>query len=184
MGLLNVTLSLNELRDERRKHSKTVAHVAHTLATKVGLSSGFAYLCGLVHDIGYSVNYGEGSHNIKGFKLLQRNGIEDAAIVTLFHSRGEELDKYINGMNYKKELYEKVKPYIDLISTADSIVNSKGEIVGCNSRLADISYRYGKGSLQAVVGLKQVNDCKDWFKRYNIEYDAFLNEIRHKQLDK
>lgn len=175
MGLLNAIL----LSEDRQKHSNMVAKVSHTLAKEVGLSTGFAYLCGLLHDVGENMANSEEPANIKGFKILKRNGLEDVAIVALLHSRGREKTKYVNSMYYNAELLERVKPYIHLLTVANAMVDSDGDIVDYKSKLLTFINKHGKGSPEGIIGLELINDCNAWFSDSNINYHKFFKKLLH-----
>jgi ribonuclease Y len=57
-------------------HSKEVAYLAGMMAAEIGADIRVAKMCGLLHDIGKSIDHEvEGSHAVIGAELLQRHGV-------------------------------------------------------------------------------------------------------------
>ena len=57
-------------------HSKEVAYLAGMMASEIGADVRIARMCGLLHDIGKSIDHEvEGSHAVIGADLLQRHGV-------------------------------------------------------------------------------------------------------------
>ena len=86
MGLLKVTLQLDNLEQNRKMHSIGVANVAKLLAGKLNLSEQFAYICGLMHNIGYSVD--KDNHALAGYNIMMENRLDELAPICLLHSHG------------------------------------------------------------------------------------------------
>jgi len=57
-------------------HSKEVAYLAGMMASEIGADVRISRMCGLLHDIGKSIDHEvEGSHAVIGADLLQRHGV-------------------------------------------------------------------------------------------------------------
>jgi ribonuclease Y len=71
-------------------HSVEVAHLTGLLAAELGLDSGTAKRCGLLHDIGKAINHEvEGAHALVGADLLRRYG-ESEEVVNAVASHHDE----------------------------------------------------------------------------------------------
>ena len=105
------------------------------------------FLLGYLHDIGYQFGTNE-NHNMIGSSLL-------------------------SNCNYKhwKEVYYHGIPnseykslYLDILNTADMMIDKYGNDVGFDKRLDDIKNRYGEDSIQYTNCVKIINELRCWSK--------------------
>lgn len=101
------------------------------------------FLLGYLHDIGYQFGTNE-NHNMIGGNLLRNSNYK-----------------------YWKEAYyhgiansEYKSLYLDILNTADMMIDKYGNDVGFDKRLEDIKSRYGEDSIQYVNCFKIVNELK------------------------
>ena len=167
MGLLKTAILFEELDSDKKRHSISVATVAKRLAVSAKLSDRFAYMCGLFHDIGYVIDKNE--HNLAGYNLLKEERLDELAIISLLHSFGPDFSEKVEMEANKITIAEDLKDYIELVTVADFIVNSKGEICGTSKRYKDIINRHGEESIQGKVAKKQLTYAKSWLNKYGIE---------------
>lgn len=131
---------------DRLKHSYAVASKMIELGKKRKLSEESLkelFMLGYVHDIGYQFGDNE-NHNIIGGNLLKDNGYR-----------------------YWKEVYyhgipnsEYRSTYLDILNTADMMIDKFGNDVGFDKRLEDIKNRYGQDSIQYNNCVKIVNELR------------------------
>lgn len=166
MGLLYVMSKFECLEHSRKAHSLAVANVCKSMASELKVYESFAYLGGLYHDIGYTIN--KANHPHHGYRILKNNKLDDIAIIALAHSRSENLDELARKELLKKNISAELKLYIDLVSTADFLVDGNGEVVGVEARLLDIKNRLGENSKSAIVAEAQRKDAIDWLNKNNL----------------
>lgn len=101
------------------------------------------FLLGYLHDIGYQFGTNE-NHNMIGGNLLRNSNYK-----------------------YWKEVYyhgiansEYKSLYLDILNTADMMIDKYGKDVGFDKRLEDIKSGYGEDSIQYVNCFKIVNELK------------------------
>ncbi len=134
------------MNNDRLKHSLTVANKMIELGKKYNLSDKKLeelFLLGYLHDIGYEFGNNE-NHNIIGGELLKENGYK-----------------------YWKEVYYHGIPnceyqsiYLDILNTADMMIDKSGNNVGFDKRLEDIKSRYGENSMQYKNCISIVNELR------------------------
>lgn len=132
--------------NNRLKHSYGVACKMIELGKERKLSEENLqelFILGYVHDIGYQFCNNE-KHNIIGGNLLKDNGY-----------------------NYWKEVYYHGVPnceykslYLNILNTADMMIDKFGNDVGFDKRLEDIKNRYGQDSIQYNNCVKIVNELR------------------------
>ena len=118
--------------NDRLKHSYAVACKMIELGKERKLSDESLeelFTLGFIHDIGYQFGNNE-NHNMLGGNLLKDNGYK-----------------------YWKEVYYHGVPnsdykslYLDILNTADMMIDKFGNDVGFDKRLEDIKNRYGEES--------------------------------------
>lgn len=167
MGLLKTAILFEELDVDKKRHSISVATVAKYLAVSAKLSDRFAYMCGLFHDIGYVIDKKE--HNLAGYNLLLAEHLDELAVISLLHSFGTDFSEKVESIRTQITIAEELKDYIDLVTVADFIVNSKGEICGTARRYTDIINRHGEESVQGNIAKKQLTYANNWLNKYGIE---------------
>jgi ribonuclease Y len=92
-------------------HSVEVAHLTGLLAAELGLDTGTAKRCGLLHDIGKAINHEvEGAHALIGADLLRRHG---------------ESEEVVNGVASHHDEVPHHGPLGILVSAADAISASR-----------------------------------------------------------
>jgi len=99
------------------------------------------FLLGYLHDIGYQFGINE-NHNVIGGNLLKNSNYK-----------------------YWKEVYYHGIPnseykslYLDILNTADMMIDKCGNDVGFDKRLDDIKNRYGENSIQYKNCVKIINE--------------------------
>ena len=101
------------------------------------------FLLGYLHDIGYQFGTNE-NHNMIGGNLLRNSNYK-----------------------YWKEVYYHGIPnseykslYLDILNTADMMIDKYGNDVGFEKRLDDIKNRYGEDSIQYINCVKIINELR------------------------
>ena len=132
--------------NDRLKHSYAVACKMIELGNERKLSDESLeelFTLGFIHDIGYQFGNNE-NHNMLGGNLLKDNGYK-----------------------YWKEVYYHGVPnsdykslYLDILNTADMMIDKFGNDVGFDKRLEDIKNRYGEDSIQYNNCVKIVNELR------------------------
>ena len=135
--------------NDRLKHSYAVACKMVELGKERKLSEEKLrelFMLGYVHDIGYQ--FGENNnHNILGGNVLKDSGYK-----------------------YWKEVYYHGIPnseykslFLNILNTADMMIDKYGNDVGFDKRLEDIKNRYGEDSIQYNNSVKMVNELMKRF---------------------
>ena len=132
--------------NDRLKHSCAVANKMIELGKKRNLSEielQELFLLGYLHDIGYEFGTNE-NHNVLGGNLLKESNYK-----------------------YWKEVYYHGIPnseykslYLDILNTADMMIDKYGNDVGFDKRLEDIKSRYGNDSTQYINCVKIINELR------------------------
>jgi len=135
-------------------HSKTVAKSARVIAEKSGLDSDFAYISGLLHDIGRYRGITGLRHIYDGYSLLNDKGYHYIAKICMTHSFPNNdygnLDLFFGGNDCTEEEIHKIKEELDnyedndydkLIQLCDSISLAEGLCI-LEIRLVDTVRRY------------------------------------------
>ena len=101
------------------------------------------FLLGYLHDIGYQFGTNE-NHNMIGGNLLRNSNYK-----------------------YWKEVYYHGIPnseykslYLDILNTADMMIDKYGNDVEFDKRLDDIKNRYGEDSIQYINCVKIINELR------------------------
>jgi hypothetical protein len=132
--------------NDRLKHSYAVANKMVELGKEKNLLDEQLqelFLLGYLHDIGYQFGTNK-NHNMIGGNLLRNSNYK-----------------------YWKEVYYHGIPnseykslYLDILNTADMMIDKCGNDVGFDKRLEDIKKRYGKDSIQYINCFKIINELK------------------------
>lgn len=133
--------------DENRvKHSFAVAKKMIDIGKEKSLSDKQLqdlFLLGYLHDIGYQFGNND-NHNIIGGILLKDSNYK-----------------------YWKEVYYHGIPnseykslYLDILNTADMMIDSYGNDIGFDKRLEDVKNRYGEDSIQYLNCVKIINELR------------------------
>ena len=132
--------------NDRLKHSYAVANKMVELGKEKNLLDEQLqelFLLGYLHDIGYQFGTNE-NHNMIGGNLLRNSNYK-----------------------YWKEVYYHGIPnseykslYLDILNTADMMIDKCGNDVGFDKRLEDIKKRYGEDSIQYINCFKIINELK------------------------
>ena len=132
--------------NDRLKHSYAVANKMVEIGKSKNLNDNELedlFLLGLVHDIGYQFGKNE-DHNIVGGNILKNNNYK-----------------------YYKEVYYHGIPnseykslYLDILNTADMMIDKYGNDVGFDKRLEDIKSRYGEDSSVYLKCIELINELK------------------------
>lgn len=158
-------------------HSKVVAHACEKIAQKVdGMDSDKAYVLGLLHDIGRYAGITSIKHIYDGYKLMLKDGYDEAAQICLTHSFPlHDFSAYAGGENdcTKEETNEMIEAinctkytqYDRLVQLCDSLAMVEG-ICLMEKRLMDVAMRYGVKSYSQ----------KYWKKMFEIR-DEFSKKI-------
>ena len=132
--------------NDRLKHNYAVANKMIELGKEKSLSEielQELFLLGYLHDIGYEFGTNE-NHNSIGGNLLKESNYKNWQEV-YYHG--------IPNSEYKSL-------YLDILNTADMMIDKYGNDVGFDKRLEDIKSRYGEDSIQYVNCFKIVNELK------------------------
>ena len=136
-----------------REHSYAVAQAAEKIAraTKT-LDPDFAYIFGLLHDIGRQEGYTYIAHVYDGYHYLKNLGYEQLAKACLTHSFNlKTVDDYIGKIDITPEKLEELKTllaqteyddYDRLIQLLDSCCGADGT-KNLEARMNDVKSRYG-----------------------------------------
>lgn len=132
--------------NDRLKHSLAVANKMVEIGKSKNLNDNELedlFLLGLVHDIGYQFGKNE-DHNIVGGNILKNNNYK-----------------------YYKEVYYHGIPnseykslYLDILNTANMMIDKYGNDVGFDKRLEDIKSRYGEDSPVYLKCIELINELK------------------------
>ena len=142
---------INDIESERYyckhdlSHSREVVRILTALSESRELNNyeELSAIMGYLHDIGYEFGINE-NHNVIGGNLLK-------------------------GSNYKywQEVYYHGIPnseykslYLDILNTADMMIDKYGNDVGFDKRLENIKKRYGEDSIQYINSFKIINELK------------------------
>ena len=131
---------------DRLKHSYAVANKMIELGKEKSLSEielQELFLLGYLHDIGYKFGTNE-IHNVIGGNLLKGSNYKYWQEV-YYHG--------IPGSEYKSL-------YLDILNTADMMIDKYGNDVVFDKRLEDIKKRYGEDSIQYINCFKIINELK------------------------
>ena len=101
------------------------------------------FLLGYLHDIGYQFGINE-NHNVIGGNLLKNSN----------YKYWKEV--YYHGIPNSK--YKSL--YLDILNTADMMIDKYGNDVGFDKRLDDIKNRYGENSIQYKNCVKIINELR------------------------
>ena len=136
--------------DDRIKHCLSVANKMVELGKEKGLSDkqlDELFLLGYLHDIGYQFGIND-NHNVIGGNILKNNNYQ-----------------------YWKEVYYHGVPnsdykslFLDILNTADMMIDKYGNDVGFDKRLEDIKNRYGEDSIQYINCVKIVDELSSYSK--------------------
>ena len=136
--------------NDRLKHSYAVANKMIELGKEKSLSEielQELFLLGYLHDIGYEFGTNE-NHNSIGGNLLKESNYKNWQEV-YYHG--------IPNSEYKSL-------YLDILNTADMMIDKYGNDVGFDKRLEDIKNRCGKDSIQYINCVKIINELRCWSK--------------------
>lgn len=132
--------------NDRLKHSYAVANKMVELGKEKNLPDEQLqklFLLGFLHDIGYQFGTNE-NHNMIGGNLLRNSNYK-----------------------YWKEVYYHGIPnseykslYLDILNTADMMIDKYGNDVGFDKRLESIKNRYGENSIQYKNCVKIINELR------------------------
>ena len=132
--------------NDRLKHNYAVANKMVELGKEKSLSEielQELFLLGYLHDIGYEFGTNE-NHNSIGGNLLKESN----------YKYWQEV--YYHGIPNSE--YKSL--YLNILNTADMMIDKYGNDVGFDKRLEDIKSRYGKDSVQYLNCFKIVNELK------------------------
>ena len=132
--------------NDRLKHNYAVANKMIELGKEKSLSEielQELFLLGYLHDIGYEFGTNE-NHNLIGGNLLKESN----------YKYWQEV--YYHGIPNSE--YKSL--YLDILNTADMMIDKYGNDVGFDKRLEDIKSRYGEDSIQYANCFKIVNELK------------------------
>ena len=134
------------MNNDRLKHSYAVANKMIELGKEKSLSEielQELFLLGYLHDIGYEFGTNE-NHNSIGGNLLKESN----------YKYWQEV--YYHGIPNSE--YKSL--YLDILNTADMMIDKYGNDVGFDKRLEDVKNRYGEDSIQYINCVKIVNELR------------------------
>ncbi|GHU22687.1 phosphohydrolase [Spirochaetia bacterium] len=169
------------------QHSYHVAKSAEIIANKCSLDNNFAYILGLLHDIGRYEGITNLRHVYAGYNLMNEKGYYDIAKICLTHSfpfqniesyQGDiDCDK--NEVNYLKNELEKTlyNDYDKLIQLCDALCLAEGvTIIEC--RIVDVVNRYGFNKYTLNKWNSIFENKKYFDKKCNMNiYELFYEDI-------
>ena len=132
--------------NDRLKHCYAVANKMIEIGKEKELTENELeelFMLGSVHDIGYQFGDNE-SHNVVGGNVLKKSN----------YKYWQEV--YYHGVPDSK--YKSL--YLDILNTADMMIDKYGNDVGFDKRLEDIKNRYGKDSIQYINCVKIINELR------------------------
>ena len=132
--------------NDRLKHCYAVANKMIELGKEKQLSDiqlQELFVLGYLHDIGYQFGTNE-NHNVIGGNILKENNYKYWREV-YYHG--------IPNPEYKSL-------YLDILNTADMMIDKHGNDVGFDKRLEDIKNRYGEDSTQYINCVKLINELR------------------------
>jgi len=170
-------------------HSKNVAYAAETIARKCGLDADIAYVCGLLHDIGY-YGYRDGKgrtcHIYLGYELMMQKGYDSVARVCLSHSfANQDIASYGGSdMNCSEDERAEINTFLTgttyddydkLIQLCDCLGAAEGVCI-LEKRMIDVVRRHGFNEhtlkrWDAFFALKDYFDEKCDINIYRLLYD-------------
>ena len=151
-------------------HSKIVAECAYLIAERTQmLDAEKAYTCGLLHDIGRSVDEtAQFRHIILGFQLMLSLGYEETAKTCFTHSfPNQRIGDYVGKIDVgerEARLAEKLlllmnfDEFDQLIQLSDALCMSN-KMVSLETRQADIVSRYGSYPTGKMEKLQEIKKC-------------------------
>lgn len=140
-------------------HSLHVAYYMRANAERMGLDPDEMFICGLLHDIGYTAINEDERHELIGSEMLRKIGVKDN-IIHAIKLHGYSIDKVI-------EIYgkEALTAEYYLLTEADGHIDSKGNYVSYEERLEDTKSRYGEDSYEYKNSLECYNSLKSRNKK-------------------
>ena len=132
---------------DRLMHSLAVARKMVEIGIEKGLEATELeelFVLGYVHDIGYEFAPSGKDHNKIGGNFLKQSD----------YKYWQEV--YYHGVPDSK--YKSL--YLDILNTADMMIDKYGNDVGFDKRLEDIKNRYGKDSIQYINCVKIINELR------------------------
>ena len=176
------------------EHSHNVARSAEIIAKECSLDSNFAYILGLLHDIGRYEGVTNLRHVYAGYNLMKEKGHKDIAKICLTHSfpykefrsfQGN-IDCTLEEINYLKNKLEKIEynDYDKLIQLCDGISLAEG-ITLVEIRIVDVVKRYGFNEYtlnkwNAIFEIKKYFENKCNKKIYELFEDEIIGNIFRK----
>ncbi|NLC92614.1 MAG: HD domain-containing protein [Treponema sp.] len=164
-------------------HSKNVAKIARLITQKTNvMDSDFAYICGLMHDIGRRFGKSHIKHTLDGFNYFSYKD-ERIARICLSHSFPNKIIKEYQGeIDIDNFEYNKIERYLneieydyydELIQLADSYGSADG-IVQMEIRWVDVVIRNGINNY-IIEKWKKLYSIKQKFeKMYNIKIEEII----------
>lgn len=169
-----------------REHSYAVAQAAEKIAWEVNKKAGreilnqhFAYIAGLLHDIGRQEGYTYLAHVYDGYHYLSSLGFEDYARICLTHSFNlHTISDYIGKVDISEDKLGELErlladrsydDYDRLIQLLDATCGADGS-KNLENRMNDVKARYGyypQGKWDKNFELKEYFEklmCKDFYE--------------------
>lgn len=154
-------------------HSYYTAEAAKLIADNhPELDSEFAYICGLLHDIGRRVGKTHMRHTIDGYRFLQKQGFEEVGRICLTHSfPSQDIRAAFGKWDCSKEELDFVKRYLPkieytqydkLIQLCDTIALPSGFCL-IEKRMIDVALRYGTSEF-TILKWKATMAIKEQFE--------------------
>ena len=169
-------------------HSKVVARVAETIASKCGLDTDRAYISGLLHDIGRYEGVTNLHHVYAGYAFMKNKGYSHIADICMSHSFPyQNIKEYFGENDCNTEETKEVTSFIaekiyddydKLIQLCDAISTPDGVSI-IEVRMMNVIMRYGFAdlTLNKIDALFNLKKHFDNLCGMNI-YDLFYDEIR------
>ena len=178
LNIQNVELELKEASKSNPgawvNHSRYVAEACKNIASHCkDLSSGKAYLFGLLHDIGRYAGVSSERHLIDGYRYCMERGWGKAAQICISHAfMIQDIDTSIGKFDVSDEDYLFMKKFVEeavyddydrLVQLCDALAMPTGFCL-LEKRFVDVTIRYGV-HLATIDRWKKILEIKELFEK-------------------
>lgn len=154
-------------------HSRYVATACQNIAARCeNLSADYAYLLGLLHDIGRYAGVTSERHLIDGYRYCMERGWEKAAQICISHAfMIQDIESSIGKFDVSEADYQFMKDFVKtaryddydlLVQLCDSLALPTGFCL-LEKRFVDVTIRYGVHSF-TIPRWQKILSIKDYFE--------------------